>query len=83
MVATGWQPVVEGDRVVGFQVRLLETMGRAGRVALRGLSRLAAARQLDLLGNTVIPLTTEGDALSVDFTAYEWVTVEGVFESAG
>ncbi|HEX7447525.1 MAG TPA: hypothetical protein VF306_08265 [Pirellulales bacterium] len=79
LVATYWQTVTEGDRVVGFRVRLWETEGRAGRVHLRAFKRLSSARQIDLHGNSLMDLTIDDDRVALDVSAYEWLGIEALF----
>ncbi|HEX5443779.1 MAG TPA: hypothetical protein VFW87_08120, partial [Pirellulales bacterium] len=79
IVATHWETVLEGDRAVGFRVRLWETEGRAGRVHLRAFKRLTSARQIDLHGNALLDLTIDDDRVALDVAAYEWLAVEGRF----
>jgi alpha-mannosidase len=86
VVATHWQPLaderssettLDAPRPVrGFRARLLETTGQAGRVALRAFRNVAAARQVDFLGQTLVVLPVEGDRILLDFAAFEWIEVE-------
>lgn len=79
IVATHWEPWVEGGRVVGFRARLLETLGRPGRARLRAYRPLEVARHTDLDDNTLVELPIEDDAVLIDFTAHEWVQVEAAW----
>jgi alpha-mannosidase len=90
VIATAWAPVLDdGDqaepqgprRIRGFRARLLETAGRAGRVKLRTFRGVAAARQVDFLGQTLLELRPEGDQLMLDFGAHEWIEVEAIWSS--
>ncbi len=95
VVATHWSPLFEeaepaesaeagqaaAPRVAsGFRVRLLETAGRGGRVALRAFRTLAVARQVDFLGQTIVESKVEHDRIMLDFAAYEWIELEALFE---
>ncbi|MGD9722215.1 MAG: hypothetical protein AB7O59_11770 [Pirellulales bacterium] len=90
VVATHWQPLfaagtaqssgAAGECLVkGFRARLLETAGRAGRVTLRTFRPVAQARQVDFLGQTLVTAPAEGDRLSLDFAANEWIEVEAMW----
>lgn len=79
IVATHWESLVEGEKVVGFRVRLLETEGLAGRVHLRAIRKITAARQIDGRGNTLVDLTPEEDRLGFEVGAYEWLEIEARF----
>jgi alpha-mannosidase len=90
IVATHWEPLTEqrdgqsqlggGELPVrGFRARLMETAGRAGRVTLRAFRPLASARQIDFLGQTLVQAPVEGDRVTLDFAAYEWIEVEGLW----
>ena len=65
--------------MTGFRARLLETVGRPGRVTLRTYRPLDAARQVDYLGQTLVQAPVEGDQLRLDFAAYEWIQVEATW----
>ena len=80
VLATHLSPVLDpSGACVGFQVRLLETMGKAGRVRLTSARPLASAVQLDLLGNRLLPLNVEADKIVMDVAAQEWVAIEARF----
>ena len=76
MLATHWSPLLEDGRPVGYRVRLLETEGRTTRLRLRSFREPKSARQVDFLGRTLCELRTEGDGVSLDAGAYEWIDVE-------
>jgi len=90
VVATHWQPLFDagapgsstdggGRAVTGFRVRLLETAGRSGRVTLRAFRRVATARQVDFLGETLLEVPVEDDKIMLDFAAHEWIEVEATW----
>ena len=90
VVATHWQPLagepVDGAAaggakrpVRGFRARLLETAGQSGRVTLRAFRNVAAARQVDFLGSTLLELPVDHDKITLDFAAHEWIEVEAVW----
>lgn len=78
IVATHWSPL-DGEPAAGFRARLCETEGRAGRVHLRCFRPVAAARQIDFRGETVLDLNVAGDQIAIDFAPYEWLEVEGTW----
>jgi alpha-mannosidase len=80
VIVTSWQSICEDDRVVGFRVRLLETAGKPGRVALRTFRPPSAARQIDFRGETLVELSVESDKILIDFAAMDWVEVEARLE---
>ncbi len=60
----------------GFCTRILETEGKAGRVTLRALRPLSAARQIDFQGQPLQELPIEGDKIILNIAAHEWIQVE-------
>lgn len=80
VVATHWEPLEIEGRVRGFRVRVLETEGRAGQARLRAFRSIASARQTDFLGQTLVDLPLDDDAVRLDFTAHEWLQVEAVWK---
>jgi hypothetical protein len=87
LIATHWEPLVEDapekaaepGRIKGFRVRLLETSGLSGRTSLRAFRNVASARQVDFLGQTLLTLGVEGDKISVDYGAAEWIEIEALW----
>ncbi len=65
--------------VKGFRARLLETSGRPGRVTLRAFRPVAAARQVDFLGQAMLELPVDNDKIVLDFAAHEWIEVEATW----
>jgi alpha-mannosidase len=76
VVATHWSPLVEGKRVAGFCLRLLECAGHGGAVSLRALRGIASARRTNFLGEPAEDLPVEGDRVRLDISAYEWLQLE-------
>jgi alpha-mannosidase len=64
------------DRGWGLVFHLLETAGQSGRCKLRLFRDPSWARQVDFLGETIIDLSVEGDAVQVDLTPHELARVE-------
>jgi alpha-mannosidase len=65
-----------GDRGWGLVFDLLETSGQSGRCRLRLFRDPTWARQVDFLGETIIDLSVEGDAVHLDLTPHELARVE-------
>ncbi len=65
-----------GDRGWGLVIHLLETAGQSGRCRLRLFRNPTWARQVNFLGETIIDLSVEGDAVHVDLTPHELARVE-------
>ncbi len=80
VIATAWEPIVREGRSVGFRCRLLETEGRAGRVALSAFGDVQLARQIDYHGEPLHELPMEKGKIMIDLARYEWVQVEGYWE---
>jgi alpha-mannosidase len=90
VVATHWEPVLAtdapgdpppgGGSVRGFRVRLLETAGRGGPLKLRSFRPVAAARQIDFLGQTTVEAPVEDDKIRLDFAANEWIELEAIWK---
>ena len=77
VVATHWEPIVEGSAVIGFRVRLLETQGR--HVSLRLRSFRPHDKTAGGADRPPIDLTVEGDRVTVPLRPYEWAEVECIF----
>lgn len=65
-----------GDRGWGLAFHLLETSGHATRCRLRLFRNPSFARQVDFLGETIVDLTTQDDAVLIDLTPHELARVE-------
>jgi alpha-mannosidase len=76
VTATHWESRYEGDKVVGFRVRLLETEGRAGRVELHAPRKMQSVRQVDASGNTIVDLPAGDDRVAFDLGEFEWIELE-------
>jgi len=79
VVATHWEPLLEGGAVVGFRVRLLETEGRQSPLVLRSFRAIQAAQKAGGADRPPIDLTVEGDRVTVPLRPYEWAEVEARF----
>jgi alpha-mannosidase len=65
-----------GDRGWGLVFHLMETAGQSGRCRLRLFRNPTWARQVDFLGETIVDLSVEDDAVQVDLTPHELARVE-------
>jgi alpha-mannosidase len=65
-----------GEKGWGLVFHLLETGGQAGRCRLRLFRNPTSARQLDFLGETIIDLSIQDDAVLIDLTPHELARVE-------
>jgi alpha-mannosidase len=75
VAATAWSPLIESGRVVGFKVRLLETEGNGGRVAIRSFKPATSAMHTHANDEPRSGLAIDGDAILLDIGAYEWTQV--------
>jgi alpha-mannosidase len=72
----GFAETTGGDRGWGLDFHLLETGGHAARCRLRLFRNPVSARQLDFLGETLIDLSIQEDAVLIDLTPHELARVE-------
>ena len=79
VVATHWESVISGGRVVGFRVRLLETAGRRCRTEVRSFRPVKSAKKTDFTNKQPTELSAQGDRVTMDLGAHEWVQVEAEF----
>ncbi|MEO2023570.1 MAG: hypothetical protein ABGX05_17240, partial [Pirellulaceae bacterium] len=73
VIATRWQPWVEENQIVGFQVRLLEVSGRRARLELDSFRPIAAAQQVDFEGESLGDCQVEEGRVHVELAAHEWI----------
>ncbi|GAG18455.1 unnamed protein product, partial [marine sediment metagenome] len=79
VVATRWEPLVEGDRPVGFRVRLLETEGCSARLRIRSFRAVRSAQKINPAGESPDALSIQDDCITIDISPHQWVQVEGRF----
>ncbi len=79
VVATHWEPVVEGDQVTGFRVRLLETTGRPARVGLSCFREPDRAKQVNFRGEPLSDCKIEEGKIRLELAAHEWTEVEAMW----
>ena len=75
VVATHWEPIVADGRAAGFVARLLETEGRKTTLGLRSFREVTAAEETDFTGQGSQSLPFQGDRVTVELAAHEWVEV--------
>lgn len=76
VVATWWEPCIEGGAVVGFRVRLLETTGESSRVRLTAFREIGSGRRVSFQGKTEGDLRTDDGRLVLEMTPHEWTEIE-------
>ncbi len=60
----------------GLVFHLLETAGQSARCRLRLFRKPSWARQADFLGETIVDLSIDGDAVAIDLTPHELARIE-------
>ena len=75
VIATHWEPLLQGANVAGFRVRLLETAGRPANLTLSAFRAVKSARQVDFRGEPAGDCTIEGGKIRVDLPAQGWIEV--------
>jgi alpha-mannosidase len=60
----------------GLIFHLLETAGQSARCRLRLFRKPTWARQADFMGETIVDLTVDDDAVSIDLTPHELARIE-------
>jgi len=76
VIATYWAPLIEGDDVKGFRVRLLETAGRSAKAKLSSFRPVASARQVNFQGESQSEYQLEEGQIQLALGAHEWVEIE-------
>ena len=76
VMATHWEPLLDGQRVAGIRVRLLETLGRPTKARLAAFRPFVAARQLDLAGAPLLESQIDEGRAVLELTAHEWAVLE-------
>ena len=75
VIATHWEPVLEGTTVNGFRVRLLETAGRPTSPTLSALREIQSAEQVDFRGQKISDCAITDGKLKVEIPAHGWVEI--------
>jgi alpha-mannosidase len=75
VIATSIAPLADGEKVVGFRARLLETAGRPANLALSAFREIKSASTTDFQGASIAELKIEDGKAKLDMAAHEWVEV--------
>src|SRR6478735_5251132 len=66
VIATSIAPLLEGDKVIGFRARLLETSGRPANLALSAFREIKSASTTDFQGASIAELKIEEGKAKLD-----------------
>ncbi len=72
VIATHWEPILDGTSVSGFRVRLLETAGRPANLTLSAFRPVKSAQQVDFRGEPAGDCTVTEGKICVDLPAHGW-----------
>jgi alpha-mannosidase len=75
VVATHWEPIVQGGAVAGVRVRLLETEGRHVSLRLRSFRAVKSGQKAGGGDREPIDLAVAVDTVTVPLRPYEWAEV--------
>ncbi len=76
VVATHWEPIAEGDKVVGVRVRLLETSGRSARARLSAFRPIRSARTMNFTGESRGECQLNEGRIQLELSPSEWIELE-------
>ena len=76
VVATHWEPISEGDAVVGVKLRLLETNGRSARARLSAFRAVRSARTMNFNGSVRGECQLNEGRIQLELSPSEWVELE-------
>jgi len=76
VIATSIAPLTDGEKVVGFRARLLETAGRPANLALAAFREISSASTTDFQNENVAELKIEDGKARLDMAAHEWVEIK-------
>lgn len=80
VVATSWEPIFDGQRLLGVRMRLAETENRKVDLALQCFRQVSRARKVDFLGEALEELPVDGDRVTLTARGHEWMQVEVEFK---
>ena len=73
--STHWEPLREGEQIVGFRVRLLETDGRPAKLKLSSFKPVTAAEKRDFQDQTLGDCTIDSGAILCELSGHEWTEI--------
>jgi alpha-mannosidase len=73
VIATSIEPLTEGDKVIGFRARLLETAGRPANLTVSAFHEIKSATITDFEGAAITELKIEDGKAKLDMAAHEWI----------
>ena len=73
VMATSWEPWLEGDQIVGFQVRLLEVSGRRAKLKLSSFRPVSTAHQVNFEGESLGECRIDEGVIQVELAPHEWI----------
>ena len=76
VVATHWEPISEGDSIVGLRLRLLETSGRATRARLSAFRAVRSARTMNFNGEARGECQLNEGRVQLELSPGEWIELE-------
>ena len=76
VVATHWEPIAEGNTIVGVRVRLLETSGRAARARLSAFRAIRSARTMNFTREPRGECQLNEGRIQLELSPSEWVELE-------
>ena len=76
VLATAWQAVWEGDKVVGFRVRLLETMGRASKCKLSAFKPVQSCNRIRFDGEVVSEMSVADGKVEISLSPNQLFEIE-------
>jgi alpha-mannosidase len=81
VLVTSLQPLVENGKVVGLELKLLETEGRPAKASVRSFRALMSGQAVDYQGTGLRDLAVEEGKVRVDLTPHEWVWIRVRFQA--
>jgi alpha-mannosidase len=76
VIHTHLRPLVEGGKVMGFRMRLLESAGRAAEVSISAFRSIAKANKVDFRGHVLDECSITDGKAKVSLSGHEWAEVE-------
>ncbi|PQO41363.1 hypothetical protein [Blastopirellula marina] len=80
VIITSLKPLTQGEQVVGYSARLLETEGRPAKGNLRCFRNVGRAALVEFSGETTGGAKTEGDRVQFELQAGQWRQIDVYWE---